>query len=191
HLGYTPASAAQAAGGQTELGLGDAQPSAEAERVVESADLAWQLRGLLEPKLKSQERVFYEIEAPLLPVLVDMEFEGVRVDARVLAEFAELLGKEMAGHEHAIYRLAGAEFNLNSPKQLGEILFDRLKIGHAPKKTRTGQYATDEQTLITLGSEHESVRGLLEYRECAKLKSTYAAALPGAILRRTGRVHTT
>ena len=193
HLGYTPASAGRAAGGQTELGLGDAQSSAEAEHAVETADIAWELRAILEPKLKekSQERVFYEIEAPLLPALVDMEFEGVRVDARVLGEFAELLGKEMAGHEHAIYRLAGAEFNLNSPKQLGEILFDRLKIAHAPKKTRTGQYATDEQTLITLGSEHEIVRRLLEYRECAKLKSTYADALPAAIFPRTGRVHTT
>jgi DNA polymerase-1 len=191
HLGYTPASPDHTAGSQSELGLGDARPSAEAEHAVETADLAWQLRVILEPKLKSQERVFYEIEAPLLPALVDMEFEGVRVDARVLAEFAELLGKEMAGHEHAIYRLAGTEFNLNSPKQLGEILFDRLKIAHAPKKTRTGQYATDEQTLIALGSEHEIVRRLLEYRECAKLKSTYADALPASIFPRSGRVHTT
>ena len=155
HLGYSPSPAGQSVGGQTELGLGDAQPSAGAEPAVETADIAWQLRAILEPKLKSQERVFYEIESPLLPVLVDMEFEGVRVDARVLAEFAEMLGKEMAGHEQAIYRLAGTEFNLNSPKQLGEILFDRLKIANAPKKTRTGQYATDEQTLIALGSEHE------------------------------------
>src|SRR5207245_2210050 len=100
-------------------------------------------------------------------------------------------GQTELGHEHAIYRLADTEFNLNSPKQLGEILFDRLKIAHAPKKTRTGQYATDEQTLITLGSEHEIVRRLLEYRECAKLKSTYADALPAAIFPRTGRVHTT
>jgi DNA polymerase-1 len=190
-LGYTPSSAGQAASGQTELGLGDAQPSAGAEQAVETADIAWQLRAILEPKLKSQERVFYEIESPLLPVLVDMEFEGVRVDARVLAEFAEMLGKEMAGHEHAIYRLAGTEFNLNSPKQLGEILFDRLKIANAPKKTRTGQYATDEQTLIALGSEHEIVRRLLEYRECSKLKTTYADALPAAIFPLSGRVHTT
>jgi len=191
HLGYSPSPVGQAAGGQTELGLGDAQPSAGAEHAVATADIAWQLRAILEPKLKSQERVFYEIESPLLPVLVDMEFEGVRVDARVLAEFAEMLGKEMAGHEHAIYLLAGTEFNLNSPKQLGEILFDRLKIANAPKKTRTGQYATDEQTLIALGSEHEIVRRLLEYRECSKLKTTYADALPAAIFPASGRVHTT
>ncbi len=193
YLNYTPASAPEAADVQTELGLGDAQPSAEAERAMETADVTWQLRSILGPMLKekSQERVFYEIEAPLLPALVDMEFEGVRVDARVLADFADLLGKEMAGHEHAIYRLAGTEFNLNSPKQLGELLFDRLKIADAPKKTRTGQYATDEQTLIALGSEHEIVRRLLEYRECSKLKSTYADALPTSIFPKSGRVHTT
>src|SRR5947208_4876156 len=97
----------------------------------------------------------------------------------------------MAGHERAIYRLAGQEFNLNLPKQLGEVLFEKLKLADAPKKTRTGQYATDEQTLIALGSEHEIVRRLLEYRECSKLKSTYADALPTAIFTKTGRVHTT
>src|SRR5207237_2779834 len=96
-----------------------------------------QFRYVLKPLLKdkSQERVFYEIEAPLVPVLVDVEFDGVRVDARALAEFAELLGKEMAGHERAIYRLAGAEFNLNSPKQLGEILFEKLKLADSPTTT--------------------------------------------------------
>src|SRR5256886_980291 len=139
----------------------------------------------------SQERVFCEIEAPLVPVLVDVEFDGVRVDARVLAEFAELLGKEMAGQEGAIHRLGGTEFNLNSPKQLGEVLFEKLKIADAPKKTKTGQYATDEQTLISLAGEHEIVRHLLEYRECSKLKSTYVDALPAAIFTKTGRVHTT
>ena len=190
-LGYSPAGAAAA--GQGELGLGDEPSSHEAESAVEVADVTWQLRDALEPVLneKSQERVFYEIEAPLVPVLADMEVQGVRVDARVLAEFAELLGKEMAGHERAIYRLAGQEFNLNSPKQLGEVLFEKLKLADAPKKTRTGQYATDEQTLITLASEHEIVGRLIEYRECAKLKSTYADALPAAVFPGTGRIHTT
>src|SRR5439155_5842080 len=180
-------------GGQGELSLSDSQASGEAEHAVEAVDLIWQLRSLLEPLLKekSQERVFYEIEGPLVPVLVDVEFDGVRVDARVLAEFAELLGKEMAGNERAIYRLAGQEFNLNSPKQLGEVLFEKLKLADAPKKTRIGQYATDEQTLITLASEHEIVRRLIEYRECAKLKSTYADALPAAVFPGTGRIHTT
>ena len=192
-LGYSLASAAPAGAGQSELELGEGRPAREVEHAVEIADVAGQLRSALEPLLKekAQERVFYEIEAPLVPVLVDMEFEGVRVDGPVLAEFAGLLSKEMAGHEQTIYRLAKTEFNLNSPKQLGEILFDRLKIADAPKKTRTGQYATDEQTLIALASDHPIVRHLLEYRECAKLKSTYADALPTAIRSDTGRVHTT
>src|SRR5437867_8470270 len=120
-----------------------------------------------------------------------MEFKDVRVDGPVLAEFNGLLNKEMAVHEQTINRLAKTDFNLNSPKQLGEILFDRLKIADAPKKTRTGQYATDEQTLVAFASDHPIVRRLLDYRECAKLKSTYAYALPAAIRPGTGRVHTT
>ena len=193
HLGYTPGAARGRPETQGELGLDAGQLSQQADSTVEIADCAWQLRAQLEPQLKekAQERVFYEIEAPLVAALVDMEVEGVRVDAGVLAEFAGLLDKEMAGHEHAIHRLAGTEFNLNSPKQLGEILFERLKIADAPKKTRTGQYATDEQTLIALAGEHEIVRHLLEYRECSKLKSTYVDALPAAIFSGTGRVHTT
>jgi DNA polymerase-1 len=192
-LGYTPASAGAAAASQAEFNLGDEQPSRDAEQGIEAADLAWQLRGVLEPKLqeKSQQRVFFDVEAPLVPALAGMEFEGVRIDAYVLAGFGETLAKEMAGHEHAVHQLAGAEFNLNSPKQLGEILFEKLKLAEAPKKTRTGQYATDEQTLVALATDHEVVRRLLEYRESAKLKSTYVDALPAAIFQKSGRVHTT
>ncbi|HYT61100.1 MAG TPA: DNA polymerase I [Haliangiales bacterium] len=192
-LGYTPMDAAASGGEQAELGLSPDRPDRAAEQAMEVADLARQIRSLLEPLLKEkgQERVFYDIEAPLLPVLADMEVEGVRVDAPALAEFSQLLSREMAGHERTIYQLAGAEFNLNSPKQLGEVLFERLRIADGPKKTRTGQYATDEQTLIALATDHPIVRHLLEYRECAKLKSTYADALPAAIRTATGRVHTT
>jgi DNA polymerase-1 len=192
-LGYSPASSDSAEGTQTELDLGEAQPSLVAEHTVEVADLSLQLRSILAPKLKEfgQERVFHEVESPLVPVLATMEFEGVRIDASALSQFAELLSREMATHERAIYQLAGTEFNLNSPKRLGEILFDQLKVAAAPKKTRTGQYATDEQTLLALASDHEIVRRLLEYRECSKLKSTYADALPQSIFPKTGRVHTT
>ncbi|MBM3837318.1 MAG: DNA polymerase I [Verrucomicrobia bacterium] len=160
---------------------------------TEGADIAWQLRAVLAPLLreKGQERVFYEIESPLLPVLVAMECEGVRLDAAVLGEFADQLSKEINAGEKAIYRLARTEFNLNSPKQLGEILFDGLKIAAKPKKTRTGQYATDEQTLLALAGEHEIVPRILEYRAMTKLKSTYADTLPTAIFPKTGRVHTT
>ena len=105
-----------------------------AEYAAEDADVTWQLRAALEPLLKQrgQERVFYEVESPLIPVLVDMEYEGVKVDAVALAEFSELLAKEMAEHEKAVYELAGTKFNLNSPRQLGQILFDVLKIAEKP-----------------------------------------------------------
>jgi DNA polymerase-1 len=164
-----------------------------AEYSAEDADVTWQLRTALEPLLKQrgQERVFYEVESPLIPVLVDMEFEGVKVDAPALAEFAAQLSKEMDQSEKTIYRLAGTTFNLNSPRQLGQVLFDVMKICAAPRKTKTGQYATDEQTLAALATDHEIVRRLLEYRTASKLKSTYADALPQAISPKTGRVHTT
>src|SRR5262249_111581 len=152
-----------------------------------------QVRTALEPSLKEkgQERVFYEVESPLIPVLVDMEHEGIRLDAAALADFAVQLSKEMDQQEKDLCQMAGREFNINSPKQLGEILFEVLKICEKPKKTRTGQYATDEQTLLALAPDHAIVQRLLEYRAAAKLKSTYADALPLAIRPKTGRVHTT
>jgi DNA polymerase I len=120
-----------------------------------------------------------------------MEYEGIRVDAVALAGFAAQLSKEIAEQEKNLHRLAGTAFNLDSPKQLGQILFDVMKICKAPKKTRTGQYSTDEQTLANLAGEHEIVQRLLDYRAASKLKSTYADALPAAIWPKTGRVHTT
>ena len=125
-----------------------------------------------------------------MPVLVDMEFEGVRVDAAALAEFFNSTRQGNGGAGGSIYKLAGTTFNLNSPEQLGQILFDMLKLP-APKKTRTGQYSTNEQTLIELAGEHEIVRRLLDYRAASKLKSTYTDTLPTAIWPKTGRVHTT
>jgi DNA polymerase-1 len=192
-LGYTPAAGGRSGEAQTELNLLPGEPEPSADQSMEKADLAWQLWRLLEPQLKekAQERVFYDLEAPLIPVLVAMEVEGVRIDAAALSEFSDLLSRQMADHEKVIHRLAGTEFNLNSPRQLGEVLFDQLKLADAPKKTRTGQYATDEQTLLALAADHVIVRHLLDYRACAKLKSTYADALPAAIFPRTGRVHTT
>jgi DNA polymerase-1 len=195
YLGYTPVPITQLIGELKagQISMADVAPELVAEYSAEDADVTWQLRAKIEPLLKSkgQEKVFYEIESPLLPVLVDMEFEGVRVDAAALAEFAVQLSKEMSQHEGAIYQLAGTKFNLNSPKQLGEILFDVLKIAGAPKKTRTGQYSTNEQTLIDLAPQHEIVRRLLEFRGATKLKSTYADTLPQTIQPSTGRVHTT
>ncbi len=191
-LGYTPGKAASESG-EEQLSLGDVASEKLAERAMESADIALQLREKLEPMLKEkgQERVFYEIEAPLIPVLVDMEFEGIRVDSAALADFAAQLSKEMTELQSSICRAAGREFNLNSARQLGEVLFEVLKICEKPKKTKTGQYATDEQTLLALAPDHEVVQKLLEYRAASKLKSTYADALPLAIWPKTGRIHTT
>ena len=195
YLGYTPVPITRLIGEPkaAQLNMADVPVAKVAEYSAEDADVTWQLRAALEPLLKEkgQERVFYEIESPLIPVLVDMEFEGIKVDAAALADFAAQLSKEMDESEKAVYRLAGTTFNLNSPRQLGQILFDILKIGDAPKKTRTGQYATDEQTLAALASDHEIVQRLLEYRTASKLKSTYADALPEAIWPNTDRVHTT
>ena len=195
YLGYTPVPITKLIGDAKaeQLNMADVPVAQVAEYSAEDADVTWQLRAALEPLLKEkgQERVFYEIESPLIPVLVDMEYAGIKVDAAALAEFAAQLSKEMDEAEKTIYRLAGTTFNLNSPRQLGQILFDILKISTGAKKTRTGQYATDEQTLALLAPDHEIVQRLLEYRTASKLKSTYADALPLAIWPPTGRVHTT
>jgi len=191
-LGYTPASGTGEAGAD-QMQLGQSAVEKLSEEAIERADLALQLWDILEPALKQkgQEKVFYTIESPLIPVLVDMEFEGVRVDKAALEEFSRQLGKEIDALEKSIYNLAGMTFNLNSPRQLGQVLFEKLQIGEAPKKTKTGQYATDEQTLAALAPDQEIVRQLLEHRAATKLKSTYADTLPLAIWSKTGRIHTT
>ena len=185
-LGYTPMPSAAAG----ELNL--QSPDQNRERAMEEADLALQLHAKLQPQLKEkqQEKVFYEIEAKLIPALVEMEYEGIRVDAKALADFGEELGRLMVQYEKEIYQLAGTEFNLNSPKQLGEILFDRLKLVEKAKKTKTGQYATNEQVLQELAAEHPLVQRILDYRGVTKLKSTYVDTLPGAIWLKSGRIHT-
>jgi DNA polymerase-1 len=195
YLGYRPIPIGKLIGEAKaqQISMADVPREKIAEYAAEDADVTWQLRLAVEPLLKEkgQEQVFYEIESPLLPVLVDMEFEGIKLDSAALADFAAQLAKEIDEQEKNISRLAGTVFNLNSPRQLGQILFDVMKICAAPKKTKSGQYATDEQTLTALASDHEIVQRLLNHRAATKLKSTYADALPVAIWPRTGRVHTT
>lgn len=196
YLGYTPLptpTETSPVQGELLTTAADVPDSAIADRPCEHCDLALQLRGHLASLLrqKGQDRVFYDIEAPLTYVLVEMEYEGIRVDAEMLARFSAQLGKEMDEDEKAIYRLAGGDFNLNSPRQLGQILFEKLKLKSDAKKTKTGQYVTDEQTLATLAPDHEIVRRLLDYRAASKLKSTYTDALPATIWPKTGRIHTT
>ena len=193
YLGYTPVPITALIGEKKTENMANVPLDQLAEYAAEDADVTWQLRAKLEPLLKERglEKVFYEIESPLLPVIMDMEAEGIRIDSAALAEFSRQLEKQMALLEARIHQLAGEPFNLNSPKQLGTVLYEKLKLVENPKKTRTGQYSTDEDVLQLLAAEHEIVRLLLEYRSMSKLKSTYADALPQAISPRTGRVHTT
>ncbi|HEY5652812.1 MAG TPA: DNA polymerase I [Pontiella sp.] len=163
------------------------------EYAAEDADITLQLWHKLKPMLKErgQERVFYEIETPLMPVLAEMEYNGINLDVPALATFSEELAEKIHKLESAVYTKAGMEFNLNSPKQLGEVLFDILQLVEKPKKTKTGQYKTNEEVLAELAPEHEIVRMVLDYRSLTKLKSTYVDALPKEVFEKTGRIHTT
>ncbi len=194
-LGYTPIPIEHLIGpkGPSQKSMADVPVDQVAVYAAEDADVTWQLRERLAPALRDQglERVFFEVEMPVLPALVAMEAEGIRVDAAVLADLSRELAKEMAAAEADVHRLAGHPFNVHSPKQLGTVLFDELKLIEKPRKTPSGQYATDEQTLQLLAADHEIVRRLLDHRTVSKLKSTYTDALPEEISPITGRVHTT
>ena len=177
--------------GQT-IDYSNVDPQQLANYATEDADVTLQLWQLFAKKLEEsgQSKVFYEIETPLLPVLVAMEREGILVDEATLSEIGRSMNDLIVQLSDKIHAAAGREFNLNSPKQLGEVLFDELKIVDNPKKTRTGQYATNEQVLTSLASKHPIVADILEYRQFTKLKSTYIDALPHAIDLQSGRVHT-
>ena len=151
-----------------------------------------QLKNKLEPELKrlGAERLFYDIEMPLMPVLADMEMTGVRIDTASLAETSQLLTQRMLELERRIYELAGQEFNIASPKQVGDILFSKMKIVEKAKKTKTGQYVTSEEVLQQLKGKHEIVADILEHRGLKKLLGTYVDALPKLINPRTGHIHT-
>ncbi len=195
YLGYSPVSITTLIGekGKDQKDMMSVPLEKLADYAAEDADITWRLYGLLQPKLVAaeQESVYSKIEAPLIRILVDMEYEGVRLDSEALHQFSIQLAEQIEQLEKDIYELAGSEFNLNSPKQLGEVLFGEMKLVEKPKKTKTGQYATNEQVLMTLAAEHEVVRKILDYRTATKLKSTYADTLPETIFDRTGRVHTT
>ena len=158
----------------------------------EDADITFQLAEILAEQLdeSGQSDVFYDIESPLLPVIVDIENEGITVNTDALAEISITLGKKIEGLTATIYEQAGKTFNLNSPKQLGGILFDEMELVEKPKKTKTGQYKTDEGTLSVLANQHKIVADILEYREASKLKSTYVDALPTHLCPSDQRVHT-
>jgi len=164
-----------------------------AEYAAEDADVTFQLAEKLRPQLAAsgQERVYREIEGRLLPVLVDMEMEGIACDPSALAAIGVDLQTRIDQLAISIREQAGVAFNLGSPKQLGEVLFDRLGLADKAKKTKTGQYKTDEQTLASLEGRHPIIADILAWRESTKLKSTYLDALPNHIVEETGRIHTT
>ena len=163
------------------------------EYAAEDADITLQLKEVFSPILDKAEtkKLFDEIEIPLIPVLANMEMEGIRLDVDFLKSMSTDMQKEIDAFEQKIYETAGEKFNLASPKQLGDVLFDKLKIGGAKqKKTKTGQYATGEEVLSYLANEHQIVKDILEWRQMVKLQSTYIEALPNQVDKKTGRVHT-
>jgi DNA polymerase-1 len=163
------------------------------EYAVEDADITLQLKNVFIHGLKEKEveKVFYEVDNPLVQVLKDMEFEGVKIDVDFLNDYSKELDKEAKAAEERVYKEAGVRFNLASPKQLGEVLFEKLKLDPKAKKTKTGQYATGEDVLQKLQHLHAVPADVLIFRELTKLKSTYVDALPELINPKTGRVHTT
>ena len=178
--------------GKSQRSMRDLSPTLVYEYACEDADITLQLKNKLEPELKKAdcEDLFYNIEMPLMPVLAEMEMNGVCLDTQSLAETSKQFTARMNEIEARIYELAGEHFNIASPKQVGEILFDKLKIVEKAKKTKTGQYVTSEEVLQQLKNKHEIVADILEHRGLKKLIGTYIDALPKLINPRTGHIHT-
>ena len=194
YLNYTPISIVELIGkkGKNQLSMRDISLEKITEYAVEDADITLQLKKHFEKELKeaNTQKLFDEIEIPLLRVLAEMELEGINLDVPFLNELAKDLDKNIAQLVSKIYELAGEEFNIASPKQLGIVLFEKMKLVDKPKKTKTGQYSTAEDVLSYLAKEHEIVKYILKYRGLAKLKSTYIDTLPIQVEPTTGRVHT-
>jgi DNA polymerase-1 len=194
YLGYEPVHIEELIGkkGKGQGNMRDVALEKIKDYAAEDADITLQLKQVFLPQLKQKavEKVFYEVENPLVKVLTDMEFEGIKVDIGFLQEYSKELDREARVAEESVYQQAGVQFNLASPKQLGEVLFEKLQLDPKAKKTRTGQYATGEDVLLKLASRHKIVDDILAFRELTKLKSTYVDALPQMINRKTGRVHT-
>ncbi len=194
YLGYKPISIETLIGkkGKSQKSMRDVTPEEVKDYAAEDADISLQLRDHFMPKLKEREveKLYFNVEAPLVKVLADMEFEGINLDVPFLKAYSKDLEKEALSSRDAIFEKAGMEFNMNSPKQLGEVLFDKMGIEYKGKKTKTGQYSTNEDTLSKLANENPIVHDILDYRELTKLKSTYVDALPKMVNPRSGRIHT-
>lgn len=195
-LGYEPVHIEELIGkkGKSQGNMRDVELEKIKDYAAEDADITLQLKNVFAPMLKTKEveRVFEEVESPLVKVLVDMEYEGVKIDEGFLKDYSRELEKEAKAAEENVYQKAGVRFNLASPKQLGEVLFDKLKLDPSAKKTKTGQYQTGEDVLLKLAARgNQIVDDILAFRELTKLKSTYVDTLPELVNPKTGRVHTT
>lgn len=181
-------------GAKSQGNMRDVELEKIKDYAAEDADITMQLRQAFAPLLKKKEveKVFNEVENPLVRVLTDMEFEGIRIDTEFLADYSKELEREAKKAEESVYKACGVRFNLASPRQLGEVLFDKLKLDSSARKTKTGQYQTGEDVLLKLAARgHTVADDILAFRELTKLKSTYVDALPLLINPKTGRVHTT
>lgn len=194
YLGYRPIPTSDLIGpkGDNQKSMRDVPLEKLAEYACEDADVTLQVAAVIKPDIEKREvsQVCYEIECPLVPVLVDMEFEGITLEEQALNDFSDRLSVEIEELRDVIYEAAGREFNIDSPKQLGVILYDELKLVDNPRKTPTGQYSTREAELLRLAPKHKIVADVLEYRNAVKLKSVYVDQLPHSINRETNRLHT-
>jgi len=194
YLSYKPVSIETLIGkkGKNQLSMSSLEPEKVKDYASEDADITLQLKELFAPKIEEEhlKELFEKIETPLINVLADMEAEGIQLDVESLKKFSVELTGEVEDLHEKILSYSGTEFNIDSPKQLGQVLFEVLKIVEKPKKTKTGQYATNEDILNQLSDKHEIIPLILDYRSLKKLKSTYVDALPQMVNPRTGRIHT-
>lgn len=195
YLQYTPVPIEALIGkaGKRQKSMSEVALKEIAEYAAEDADVTFRFKKVFDPLLSQKEltKLYHEVELPLVETLQEMEWQGVQVDAVFLKEYSDQLGVELTEIKEKIFEQVGAEFNLDSPKQMGEILFDRMKIPYTGPKTKTGQYQTNEDTLSKLADAHPIIDAIVNYRELAKLKSTYVDSIPALINHRTGRLHTT
>lgn len=193
YLEYKPVSIESLIGkkGKKQGSMRDVEIEKAKEYAGEDVDLTLQLKSYFEPKIKEEAlgSLLYDMEIPLVPVLADLEYAGVNIDSNFLANYSEELGTSIKTVEAEIYEQAGAQFNIASPKQVGEVLFDKLKIPYRWRKTKSGQYSTNEEKLTELAKEHSVVQKILDFRGLSKLKSTYVDALPKLVNPKTGRIH--
>ncbi len=194
YLNYSPVPIEELIGkkGKGQLSMLDVDTEVVKEYAAEDADVTLQLKNAFMPLLQETgtRKLFEEVEMPLVPVLASMEAEGVKVDIRILKEYSGQLDLEIRDLEKIIFEQAGVTFNISSPRQLGEILFEKLRIIENPKLTQTKQYSTGEDILLKLVNKHPIIQNILDYRSLTKLKSTYVDTLPGLVNPRTGRIHT-